>query len=165
MRPTRTLLVTTAAAGLAVTASVVSTPAATANDRVLRLTARSTTSSLFIPCPTCVLASQPDGAHIGGTQIDAGDLLDMTGHKVGHYALQSVGVTPFTADGPGELTLNAILVIGTDQITATGIEEPPLNQGSAAITGGTGRYRSARGEIHYTDNPDDSTTLDIALNG
>jgi hypothetical protein len=138
---------------------------ATANDHVLRLTSRSTTSSLFIPCPTCVLASQPDGAHIGGTQIDAGDLYDPAGHKVGHFALQSVGVTPFTTDGPGELALNALVIIGTDQIAATGLEEPPLNAGTAAITGGTGRYRSARGEIHYTDNPDGSTTLDITLNG
>ena len=66
-------------------------------DRVLRLTARSATSTQFIPCPSCVLDSQPDGAHIGGTQIDAGDLYNSAGRKVGHYALQSVGVTPFTA--------------------------------------------------------------------
>ncbi len=165
MRPTRTLLAATAAFGLAVTAALVTASTATANDHVLRLTSRSTTSSLFIPCPTCVLAGQPDGAHIGGTQIDAGDLYDPTGHKVGHFALQSVGVTPFTTDGPGELALNALVVIGVDQIAATGLEEPPLDAGTAAITGGTGRYRSARGEIHYTDNPDGSTTLDITLNG
>lgn len=129
------------------------------------MTSRSRTSNQFIPCSTCVLDSQPQGAHIGGTQIDAGDLYDPAGHKVGPFALQSVGVTPFSSDGPGELSLNALLVIGADQIAATGLEEPPLNAGTAAITGGTGRYRSARGEIHYTDNPDSSTTLNITLNG
>ncbi len=165
MRPTRNLLAATAALGLAVAAPLVITPTSTANDHVLRLSSRSTTSSLFIPCPTCVLASQPGGAHIGGTQIDAGDLYDRAGRKVGHYALQSVGVTPFTNDGPGELALNATLVIGTDQIAAIGIEEPPLDRGTAAITGGTGRYRSASGEIRYRDNADGSTSMDITLNG
>ncbi len=164
MRPTRTAAAAAAVVGLAVTASLVITPTATASDHVLRLTSRSTTSSTFIPCTTCVLASQPHGAHIGGTQIDAGDLYDPAGRKVGHFALQSVGVTPFTNDGPGELELNALLVIGTDQIAASGLEEPPLDGGTVAITGGTGRYASARGEIRYTDNPDDSTTLDIILN-
>lgn len=164
MGPTRTLLAATAAFGLAVTAPVVTASTAAANNHVLRLTSRSTTSSLFIPCPTCVLSSHPTGAHIGGTQIDAGLLYDPTGHRVGHFALQSVGVTPFTTHGPGELALNALIVIGTDQIAASGLEEPPLNAGTAAITGGTGRYRSARGEIHYTDNPDGSTNLDITLN-
>lgn len=164
MRATRTLVAAAAGVGVAVTASLVITPTATASDHALRLTSRSTTSSLFTPCPTCVLASQPNDAHIGGTQIDAGDLYDSVGRKVGHFALQSVGVTPFTNDGPGELELNALLVIGADQIAASGLEEPPLGGGTVAITGGTGRYRSARGEIRYTDNPDDSTTLDVILN-
>lgn len=153
------------AAAVTLTAAVLATQSASAHDHVLHLTARSASSTLFIPCPTCVLASQPDGAHIGGTQIDAGDLYDSAGHKIGHYALQSLGVTPFTAVGPGELTLNTVLVIGTDQIAATGIEEPPLEGGTAAITGGTGRYRTARGEIHFTDNPDGSTTLDLTFDG
>jgi hypothetical protein len=152
-----------AVTALAVAAAVLATQTASANDHVLHLTSRSTTSTLFIPCPSCVLAAQPDGAHIGGTQIDAGDLYDPAGHKIGHYALESVGVTPFTPDGPGELTLHATLVIGTDQLDATGLEEPPLQGGTAAITGGTGRYRAARGEIHYADNPDGTTTLDITL--
>jgi hypothetical protein len=162
MRTSR-LCLTAAATALAVAAAVLATQTASANDHVLHLTSRSTSSTLFIPCPTCVLASQPHGAHIGGTQIDAGDLYDAAGHKIGHYALQSVGVTPFTSAGPGELTLNAILVVGSDQIDATGLEEPPLHGGTAAITGGTGRYRAARGEIRYTDNPDGTTTLDVTF--
>lgn len=82
------------AAAVTLTAAVLATQSASAHDHVLHLTARSASSTLFIPCPTCVLASQPDGAHIGGTQIDAGDLYDSAGHKIGHYALQSLGVTP-----------------------------------------------------------------------
>ena len=46
---------------------------------------------------------------------------------------------------------------------ATGLEEPPLQGGTAAITGGTGRYRAARGEIRYADNPDGTTTLDVTF--
>lgn len=162
MRANR-LRLSAAATGLAVAAAALGTQTASANDHVLHLTARSTSSTLFIPCPSCVLAAQPDGAHIGGTQIDAGDLYDRAGRTIGHYALESVGVTPFTSAGPGELTLHAILVIGSDQIDATGLEEPPLQGGTAAITGGTGRYRAARGEIRYADNPDGTTTLDVTF--
>ncbi len=47
--------------------------------RTLTVTARNETSSLFIPCRTCVQQSQPAGAHIGGTEIDAGSLYDQAG--------------------------------------------------------------------------------------
>jgi hypothetical protein len=151
---------------VAVTAAslVLGTTAATAsNTRTLVLISRSTTSTLFMPCRTCVLRSVPQGAHIGGIQIDAGTLVNHSGHRVGHFALQSVGVTPFTSKGPGELMLTATLVINGSQITAQGLEEPPDNGGVAAITGGTGTFFGARGTVHYTDNPDGSTTLRIDL--
>lgn len=154
--------------GLAVAATAASlmlvTGAATASStRTLVLTSRSTTSTLFIPCRTCVLQSVPRGAHIGGIQIDAGTLVNHSGHRVGHFALQSVGVTPFTSKGPGELTLSATLVINGSQIIAQGLEEPPDNGGVAAITGGTGEFLGARGAVQYIDNPDGSTTLRIDL--
>jgi hypothetical protein len=110
-----------------------------------------------------VKQSTPPGAHIGGTQIDAGDLFDAGGGKVGHFGLDSVGVTPFTQQSEGELMLTATLVIGDDQIVAQGIEEPPLDHGTIAITGGTGRYRSAHGQVSFTDQPDGSTDLRLSV--
>lgn len=122
------------------------------------------TSALFIPCAECLLQQTPAGAHIGGTEIDTGTLADPSGKAVGSFALQSVGVTPFGPDGPGELQLTATMVINGDQLVSQGLELPPLKAGVSAITGGTGRFRGARGELRYTDNPDNSTTLSITLN-
>jgi len=154
-------------AGSALIASVaLATPgnASPEATRILRLTASApTTSSFFIPCQDCVLQSNPDGAHIGGTEIDAGTLADSHGTVVGHYALNSVGATPFTQDGPGEVMQNAYLVIGSDQLVVAGVEEPPLDGGVGAITGGTGRFRNARGELRYTDNDNGTTTLTIVF--
>jgi hypothetical protein len=47
--------------------------------------------------------------------------------------------------------VDVTLVLGPGQITAHGIEEPPANGGTLAITGGTGQYQSAGGEIRFRD--------------
>ncbi len=158
-----------ALAGLAVAAVVIATAmpgggrAAASSTQTLVLTSRSSTSTLFIPCRSCVLHSVPSGAHIGGIEIDAGTLSDRNGHRVGHFALESTGMTPFTSSHPGELMLIATLVINGSQIIVQGLEEPPDSRGAAAITGGTGSYAGARGVVGYSDNPDGSTTLRIHL--
>lgn len=120
-------------------------------------------SILFRPCDGCVIQSNPEGAHIGGTEIDAGSLTDQMGRTVGHYAFQAVGVTPFSASARGELSLQATMVISGDQLVVQGLEEPPDNGGVGAIVGGTGRFDSARGEVRYTDRSDGSTLIQISL--
>lgn len=150
-------------AGATATIWGVETAGAAPASTTLHLRSTATTSMLFIPCPTCVQQSTPPGAHIGGTQIDAGTLFDTHGHKVGHFSLVSIGVTPFTQQAEGELMLTATLVIGTDQILAQGLEEPPLDHGIIAITGGTGHFRSASDQVTFADRPDGSTDLGISL--
>jgi hypothetical protein len=162
---TRKALAAVAGAGLiAGTLIAVDSGQATAEpDRSMHFLARDTTSILYIPCPTCVQQSVPAGAHIGGTEVNAGYLLDPHGAKVGHFTLYAVGATPFTPQGPGELMLNATLVLAQGQITTQGVEEPPDDHGVTAIVGGTGAYATARGEVRYTDNADGSTNLDVRL--
>ncbi|MFL6062100.1 MAG: hypothetical protein ACJ72E_12775 [Marmoricola sp.] len=136
-----------------------------AHHRFVLVAAAPTTSLLARPCDDCIVFSQPDGAHIGGTEYDAG-AVSRAGKVVGHFALVSVGVTPFGGEGsPGELQLNASLSLPGGQLVGQGIEEPPLNGGTLAITGGTGRYANARGTVRYTDNDDGSTVLHVDLIG
>ena len=124
-----------------------------------------TTSLLARPCDDCVVYSQPDGAHIGGTEYDAG-VVSRAGKVVGHFGLVGIGVSPFGGDDhPGELQLTATIVLPGGQLVAQGLEEPPLEGGVVAITGGTGRYANSRGTIRYTDNADGSTTLRVDLIG
>lgn len=82
---------------------------------------------------------------------ESGKLLGRHGAKVGHFAISATQVTRVAAGIPGELLLDVTLVLAAGQITAHGIEEPPDNAGTIAITGGTGAYQSARGQIHFRD--------------
>jgi len=123
-----------------------------------------TTKSLFaIPCPSCILHSAPAGAHTGGTEYDAGTITNLRGKRIGNFVIEETGMTPFN-DGPGRVQLVGTIVIGSSQLTFQGVEEPPLDGGVAAVTGGTGRYAGARGQITYRDRSDTVTRLVIHLN-
>jgi hypothetical protein len=54
-------------------------------------------------------------------------------------------------------------VLGKGQITAHGIEEPPDNAGTIAITGGTGLYQSAGGEVRFRDTNPTTTLLQVVI--
>lgn len=139
--------------------------AATASDHFTLVANRSTNSLLARPCDSCIVFSQPAGAHIGGTEFDSGTL-SRHGEVVGHFALVSIGVSPFNGqDDPGELQLTATLALPGGQVVGQGLEEPPLDGGTLAVTGGTGRYATSRGTVRYTDNADGSTTLHVDLIG
>lgn len=133
--------------------------------RVIELVARAPqTSALTVPCPDCFVQRTPDGAHIGGVQYDTGSLVDRTGHDAGHFALVSSGVSPFGGENaPGELALSATMALADGQIVAQGLEEPPLDGGTLAVVGGTGRYRDAHGVVRYGDSADGSTNLHVEL--
>ena len=132
--------------------------------RSFNLVAKAPTTSLMaIPCADCIEFSQPQGAHIGGTEYDAG-VLSRHGKRIGHFAITSIGMAPF--NGPshlGELQLTVTMVIGGSQLVGQGLEEPPLNGGVLAVTGGTGRFAGARGTVRYTDRNDGSTALHVTL--
>lgn len=168
MRQPKRVLAIAAVVGVAVAGGVATAQPGSADPadatHMTLLASSPLTSALVIPCADCFVQRRPDGAHIGGTEYDAGSLSDASGKAVGHFALESVAMTPFGSAAPGELQLTAMLVINGDQLVAQGLEEPPLGGGAMAITGGTGRFRGARGEIRYADNADNSTNLTVDLN-
>ena len=49
------------------------------------------------------------------------------------------------------MELNGTLSLPGGQITVQGLEEPPSDGGTIAITGGTGAYRFAKGEMRFHD--------------
>ena len=143
-----------------VTATAVFTGSASAtNSRgaILRLITKTKATVFITPCRTCV-TSVPAGIHTGAVANQYGALINGRGTQVGHYALVATQVTP-----QGELVLDVTLVLGQGQITAHGIEEPPANGGTIAITGGTGRYQSAGGEIRFRDTSRFTTLLQIMI--
>ena len=134
-----------------------SASAASSGGTTLHLTAKAAATVVISPCRTCV-TSAPAGVHTGAVANQYGILINGRGARVGHFALVATQVTP-----RGELLLDVTLVLGKGQITAHGIEEPPDNAGTIAITGGTGVYRSAGGEVRFRDTSRTATLLQVVL--
>ncbi len=156
------LLAGAVAAGVAAATVLTGAASATSAGKApLRLTAKAAAVAFITPCRTC-LQSQPPGLHMGAVAYESGRLRNGRGAKVGHFAISATQVTPVAAGAPGELLLDITLVLAGGQITAHGIEEPPDNAGTVAITGGTGAYRFARGEIHFRDAGPGTTLLQVA---
>jgi hypothetical protein len=145
------------AAGIGAAVLTASASAATSGGTTLRLTATATATVLVSPCDTCV-TSVPAGVQAGVVADQYGDLVNGQGARVGHYVFVATEVTP-----QGELLLDVTLVLGQGQITAHGIEEPPADSGTIAITGGTGLYQSAGGEIRFRDTSQTATLLQVVI--
>jgi hypothetical protein len=146
------------AAGVATAAVLTaSAGAATSGGTTLHLTAKAATTVFVYPCRTCV-QSMPPGVHTGAVANQYGTLVNEQGTQVGHFAQVATMVSP-----QGALVVDVTLVLGSGQLTAHGIEEPPANSGTLAITGGTGQYQSAGGEIRFRDRGKTVTLLQVMI--
>jgi len=142
------------AVGVAAAAVFTASASATSSGgATLHLTAKATATVFISPCRSCV-ASVPAGIRAGAVADQYGNLVNGRGARVGHFALVATQVTP-----QGELVVDLTLVLGQGQITAHGIEEPPANGGTIAITGGTGVYQSVGGEVRFRDTANPNVTL------
>jgi hypothetical protein len=161
-RTTAAALALAGAAGLWATTAA-GTPAS-AHGGGIHLRATKTIGLTVIPCEGCVLRPLGfnPGDHIGEFLIERGTLTDPAGKTVGHYAFHILGTTVATDVAPPEVQLTGTLSLRDGQITAQGLEEPPTEGGTIAVTGGTGRYRGARGELSFHDISD--TTSDLVVN-
>ena len=133
------------AAGVAVAAVFTASASATSSGgATLHLTAKAAATVVITPCRTCV-TSVPAGIHTGFVADQYGILVNGRGGQVGHF------VNWITVVTPSELLLDLTLVLGQGQITAHGIEPFAASKGTLAITGGTGLYQSAGGEVRFRD--------------
>jgi len=133
-----------AAAVAVATVFTASASATRSGGATLRLTAKAAATVIVTPCRTCV-TSVPAGIHIGDVADQYGILVNGRGARAGHF------VQWLTDVSPSEFLLDLTLVLGQGQITAHGIEPFAANRGTLAITGGTGLYQSAGGEIRFRD--------------
>jgi hypothetical protein len=96
-----------------------------------------------------------------GDQIVSHDvLLDETGTQVGHDGLSCIITDP---SGP-EAECTATFVVPGGQITTQFLNTPPPEK-HAAVTGGTGAYRNARGEAVLVEHGDGTGTVTFHLLG
>ena len=96
-----------------------------------------------------------------GDQIVSHDvLLDETGQQVGHDGVSCIVTDP---SGP-EAECTATFAVPGGQITTQFLNSPPPVK-RAAVTGGTGAYRNARGEAVLVERGDGTGTVTFHLIG
>ncbi len=100
------------------------------------------------------------GPSLGDERIFADSLLDAKGRKVGHDA----GVCTFTSLAPPEATCSITFFLSAGQIATQFLNAPPPRK-VAAIVGGTGAYRGARGEAVIVEGPKQTGTVTFQLTG
>ena len=145
------------AAGAAIAAILTASASAAGSEgTTLRLTAKATATVFISPCRTCV-KSVPAGIQTGQVADQYGILVNGHGARVGRFAIVITQVTP------RELLLDLTLVLGKGQITAHGIEEAAANGATIGITGGTGLYQSAGGEVRFRDQSPTTVLLQVAI--
>jgi hypothetical protein len=100
------------------------------------------------------------GPSVGDVQLLADSLLDAKGRKVGHDG----GVCTFTSLAPPEAACQITFILPGGQIATQFLNAPPPRK-VAAIIGGTGAYRGARGEAVIVERPNQTGTIIFQLTG
>lgn len=102
-----------------------------------------------------------------GDQFIFHDVLRSGGERVGHAG--GVCTTTSTTTGPqGESNCQVTLWLSGGQISTQGLVAPPTEPPVAfdvAITGGTGRYEEATGELHVVELSGTRARLTLHLGG
>ena len=98
------------------------------------------------------------GPSVGDERILADTLLDAKGKKVGHDA----GSCTFTSLAPPEAACYIAFFLSDGQIAIQFLNAPPPRK-VAAIVGGTGAYRRARGEAVIVESPNQTGTVTFRL--
>jgi hypothetical protein len=94
------------------------------------------------------------GPSLGDVQVLSDKLVNRRGKVVGHDG----GVCTVTSLDPPETSCTITFSLPGGQITTQFLNSPPPRK-VAPITGGTRRYRRARGELVLTEKPDQTGTI------
>ena len=98
------------------------------------------------------------GPSVGDERIVADSLLDAKGRKVGHDA----GVCTFTTLTPPEAACQITFFLPQGEIATQFLNAPPPRK-VAAIVGGTGAYRGARGDAVIVEGLKQTGTITFRL--
>jgi hypothetical protein len=103
----------------------------------------------------------PARVSLGDEQVTSGVLVDVNGRRAGTFGITCtlIAVHPqYTlerCDGWGQLTAG--------QLTIAGISKSNTSHATWAITGGTGSYRTARGELQLDQLNNHQTAVTVTL--
>jgi hypothetical protein len=105
----------------------------------------------------------PAGDSLGDVEVGSGIVTDDAGHEVGRFGSTCTWVH---VEGDDILErCGAWGEVNGDQITFEGMSERASDHHVWAVTGGTGRFRRARGEVELDNVSDTETVARIELTG
>ena len=141
------------AAGLALAAITLPAPAATRGLQTLYLRADTLQTKTIRVVPT--------QTSLGDEQVTSGVLVDTNGQHAGTFGITCTLIAVYPrytlerCDGWGQLT--------GGQLTIAGISRSNTSHATWAITGGTNRYQTARGELHLDQLNNHQTAVTVTL--
>jgi predicted secreted Zn-dependent protease len=144
-------LVAALAAGLPVNAAAAGSSATMSGSRTLKFA---------IAFHDVELDLGKKGPSVGDERIVADSLLDAQRRKVGHDA----GVCTFTTLTPPEAACQITFFLPQGEIATQFLNAPPPRK-VAAIVGGTGAYRGARGDAVIVEGLKQTGTITFRLTG
>ncbi len=150
-RPARALLAPAVFLGL-------SLPTAAAASRSSTSAAASQTIKFALAFHDVEVDLGKRGPSLGDERIVSDSLLDTKGRKVGHDG----GVCTFTSLSPPEAACHITFFLAGGEIAIQFLNAPPPRK-LAAIVGGTGTYRGARGEAVIVEGPRQTGTVTFQL--
>ena len=105
----------------------------------------------------------PARVTLGDEQVTSGVLVDVNGQRAGTFGITCTQIAVYPqytlerCDGWGQLT--------GGQLTIAGISQSNTSHATWAITGGTGSYQTARGEIQLNQLNNHQTAVTVTLAG
>jgi hypothetical protein len=105
----------------------------------------------------------PGRVSLGDEQVTSGVLIDANGQRAGTFGITCTLIAAYPqytlerCDGWGQLT--------GGQLTIAGISRSKSSHATWAITGGTGRFQTARGEVQVDQLNNHQTAVAVTLAG
>jgi hypothetical protein len=106
---------------------------------------------VITPCGTCAAPALPPGSQVGAEYVNDPVFSEKTGgQQLGQEALV---ITIVSSDASTALMNGAVKLTGgrlSGELTVTGEIDARASSGVVAVTGGTGSFQGAKGEIDYS---------------
>lgn len=106
---------------------------------------------VITPCRTCATPALPAGSSVGAEWVNDPVFNEKTGgHQIGHEAL----VLDIVSSDASTALLSAAVKLTVDglsgELTVSGETDPRSSSGVVAVTGGTGGFEGAKGEVDFS---------------
>jgi len=119
---------------------------------------------VITPCSTCATPALPAGSKVGAEYVNDPVFNEKTGgQQIGQEALV---ITIVGSDASSALLSGAVKLTGgglSGELAATGQIDARASSGVVAVTGGTGSFLGAKGEIDYSGAGLTSTVTTLTI--